>query len=379
MTRGRRTPKTRETMAKASGGVQVGARTNVRAWLNGIMTNTFVGGYAAGPGPCCPGHPAGPRALPPWPSGCRAGARPRPRPGPDARRSPSPGPARAAGRLPHGGPPGRRGGYTYHETAAIMGTPIRTVMSRLHRARRILRTKLTTASPPPSSLGHARRQKTCTCRTAALQAERGPAVPREGDAAFGSTACSMASLISSSCWLDRGHDRLLGLGVEGDGLAADALPGVAGLGRSGGGDPEAFQQNPVGQQLPDPAGQRLGLTRGDQQAGGAVDHGVEVAADGGRDHRGAAGHGLQAGHAERLVPGHVDDQVGASGAGRAFVLADLAGELDPVRHAEAGRRAGPGRGTPGRGGASAGRSADDDELGAGISAGRGPRSRGRPA
>ena len=34
-------------------------------------------------------------------------------------------------------------GYTYHETAALMGTPIGTVMSRLHRARRALRTKLT--------------------------------------------------------------------------------------------------------------------------------------------------------------------------------------------------------------------------------------------
>jgi RNA polymerase sigma-70 factor (ECF subfamily) len=34
-------------------------------------------------------------------------------------------------------------GYTYHETAEMMGTPIGTVMSRLHRARRALRAKLT--------------------------------------------------------------------------------------------------------------------------------------------------------------------------------------------------------------------------------------------
>ena len=34
-------------------------------------------------------------------------------------------------------------GYTYHETAEMMGTPIGTVMSRLHRARRTLRGKLT--------------------------------------------------------------------------------------------------------------------------------------------------------------------------------------------------------------------------------------------
>jgi RNA polymerase sigma-70 factor (ECF subfamily) len=33
-------------------------------------------------------------------------------------------------------------GYTYHETATMMGTPIGTVMSRLHRARRALRSKL---------------------------------------------------------------------------------------------------------------------------------------------------------------------------------------------------------------------------------------------
>jgi RNA polymerase sigma-70 factor, ECF subfamily len=33
-------------------------------------------------------------------------------------------------------------GYSYHETAAIMGTPVGTVMSRLHRARRALRSRL---------------------------------------------------------------------------------------------------------------------------------------------------------------------------------------------------------------------------------------------
>src|SRR6202012_5502037 len=38
-------------------------------------------------------------------------------------------------------------GYTYHETAALMGTPIGTVMSRLHRARRTLRSKLSDRLP----------------------------------------------------------------------------------------------------------------------------------------------------------------------------------------------------------------------------------------
>jgi RNA polymerase sigma-70 factor, ECF subfamily len=37
-------------------------------------------------------------------------------------------------------------GFTYRETAAIMGTPIGTVMSRLHRGRTGLRSRLTTSS-----------------------------------------------------------------------------------------------------------------------------------------------------------------------------------------------------------------------------------------
>jgi RNA polymerase sigma-70 factor (ECF subfamily) len=37
-------------------------------------------------------------------------------------------------------------GLTYRETAAVMGTPIGTVMSRLHRGRTSLRSQLTAAS-----------------------------------------------------------------------------------------------------------------------------------------------------------------------------------------------------------------------------------------
>lgn len=41
---------------------------------------------------------------------------------------------------------GRGGGYSYRETAALMGTPVGTVMSWLHRGRSALRVRLSTAS-----------------------------------------------------------------------------------------------------------------------------------------------------------------------------------------------------------------------------------------
>ena len=103
----------------------------------------------------------------------------------------------------------------------------------------------------------------------------------------------------------------------------------------GGGDAEPFQQHRAGQQAPDPAGELGGVPGRHQHAGRPVDHRVQVAAERRGDHRRAAGHGLQARHAERLVPGHVDHQVGRAEQGRHVILADLAGELDPVRDAEA--------------------------------------------
>jgi RNA polymerase sigma-70 factor, ECF subfamily len=136
-----------ETMAKAWAafdGFEPG--TNVRAWLYRIMTNTFISGYRR--------RDRAPMllredlvdqvALPLWPSGL------------PALRSAE---AEALDRMPAEElrqalrelPDDFRTvvyladveGYTYHETAAMMGTPIGTVMSRLHRARRTLRTKLT--------------------------------------------------------------------------------------------------------------------------------------------------------------------------------------------------------------------------------------------
>jgi RNA polymerase sigma-70 factor (ECF subfamily) len=41
-------------------------------------------------------------------------------------------------------------GYPYREVAAMMGTPLGTVMSRLHRARGKLRHALTACAPPPN-------------------------------------------------------------------------------------------------------------------------------------------------------------------------------------------------------------------------------------
>ena len=135
-----------ETMAKAwaaFGTFEPG--TNVRAWLYRIMTNTFISGYRRRDrAPMLLREDLTDRvALPTWPSGS-----------PTLRSAE----AEALDRMPAEElrqalrelPPDFRTvvyladveGYTYHETAAMMGTPIGTVMSRLHRARRTLRSKL---------------------------------------------------------------------------------------------------------------------------------------------------------------------------------------------------------------------------------------------
>jgi RNA polymerase sigma-70 factor, ECF subfamily len=153
MTRGREDAEdlVQETMAKAwaaYGTFEPG--TNVRAWLYRIMTNTYISGYRR--------RDRAPMllredlveqlALPLWPSGlpalrsAEAEALDR-MPAEDLRQALRELPAdfRTAVYLAD------VEGYTYHETAAMMGTPIGTVMSRLHRARRTLRTKLTGRQP----------------------------------------------------------------------------------------------------------------------------------------------------------------------------------------------------------------------------------------
>ena len=148
MTRGREDAEdlVQETMAKAwaaFGKFEPG--TNVRAWLYRIMTNTFISGYRRRDRtPMLLREDLVDRmALPLWPSGL-----------PDLRSAEAEAldrmPAEALRQALRELPEDFRTvvyladveGYTYHETAAMMGTPIGTVMSRLHRARRTLRTKL---------------------------------------------------------------------------------------------------------------------------------------------------------------------------------------------------------------------------------------------
>jgi RNA polymerase sigma-70 factor (ECF subfamily) len=156
MTRGREDAEdlVQETMAKAWAGYRdFEPGTNLRAWLYRIMTNTFISAYRR--------RDRVPALLADdnldrlsvrvWP----AGAEPRSAEAEALDRMPAEEIRQALRELPA---EFRTTvyltdveGYTYHETAAIMGTPVGTVMSRLHRARRALRTSLTSARMPSSA------------------------------------------------------------------------------------------------------------------------------------------------------------------------------------------------------------------------------------
>ena len=150
MTRGREDAEdlVQETMTKAwAAFCSFDQGTNLRAWLYRIMTNTFISSYRRRDRMPLLLHDGvvDRMAVPAWPAGP---------PGTGARSAE----AEALERMPNEAvrqalrelPEDFRTvvyladveGYTYHETAALMGTPIGTVMSRLHRARRALRTKL---------------------------------------------------------------------------------------------------------------------------------------------------------------------------------------------------------------------------------------------
>src|SRR6201992_699132 len=149
MTRGREDAEdlVQETMDKAWAAYgHFEAGTNMRAWLYRIMTNTFISGYRRRDrAPVLMREDLVDRmALPLWPSGLPALRSAEAEaldhmPAEDLRQAlrELPEDFRTAVYL------AAVEGYTYHETAAMMGTPIGTVMSRLHRARRTLRTKLT--------------------------------------------------------------------------------------------------------------------------------------------------------------------------------------------------------------------------------------------
>jgi RNA polymerase sigma-70 factor, ECF subfamily len=119
--------------------------SNLRAWLYRIMTNTFISGYRR-----CDRVPlllqddlVDRLSLRVWPSG--TGARSAEAEALD--RMPTEQIRQALRELPEDFRTvvylADVEGYTYHETAELMGTPVGTVMSRLHRARRTLRAKLT--------------------------------------------------------------------------------------------------------------------------------------------------------------------------------------------------------------------------------------------
>jgi RNA polymerase sigma-70 factor (ECF subfamily) len=135
-----------DTLMRACGAFHRFTGEHLRAWLHRILTNTYINGYRRhqrGPVIMLVG---GPEELPPAE---QTGAAPA-----DARaaevivldRIPAPEVTAALAGLP---PEFRRAllltdveGLSCRETAQEMGTPIGTVMSRLHRARTALRAEL---------------------------------------------------------------------------------------------------------------------------------------------------------------------------------------------------------------------------------------------
>jgi serine phosphatase RsbU (regulator of sigma subunit)/PAS domain-containing protein len=104
-------------------------------------------------------------------------------------------------------------------------------------------------------------------------------------------------------WLRRG------LLVHGRRLGGDPVPGVPRPCPVGRRDAIRLDHHRVGEQLPDPLRQQGRPARRDDDAGGAVHDRVHVAAGRRREHRPAAGHGLQRRDAGRVVRARAEHQV----------------------------------------------------------------------
>jgi RNA polymerase sigma-70 factor (ECF subfamily) len=132
-----------ETLVRACGAFHRFSGEHPKAWLHRIMTNTFINGYRARQRDPLIMLVGGTDELPP--SG-QPGAAPRDTQSAETlvlERIPAPEVVAALGRLPA---EFRRAllltdveGLSCRETAQVMGTPIGTVMSRLHRARAAVR------------------------------------------------------------------------------------------------------------------------------------------------------------------------------------------------------------------------------------------------
>lgn len=135
-----------DTLTRACGAFDRFSGEHPRAWLHRIMTNTFINGYRRtqrGPRILLVG---GPEELPAIDQAGAAPADARPADAIVLDRIPAPEVAAAVAGLPD---VFRRAllltdveGLSCRETAQVMGTPLGTVMSRLHRARAAVRAEL---------------------------------------------------------------------------------------------------------------------------------------------------------------------------------------------------------------------------------------------
>jgi RNA polymerase sigma-70 factor (ECF subfamily) len=150
-----------ETMAKAWAGYHnFEPGTNVRAWLYRIMTNTFISGFRRRSRIAMVPQEDMENRMPPR-GQAPGGGEPRSAEAEALDRMPAAELRDALRELPA---EFRTAvyltdveGYTYYETAEIMGTPVGTVMSRLYRARLALRSKLSSTYLAPSGRREASR------------------------------------------------------------------------------------------------------------------------------------------------------------------------------------------------------------------------------